>query len=208
MRRALVLLLAAGPIAAALMACSSSGSGTSTATSAPVPSAANGSPATGDTSGSGVPGSLLGSTPAGTFALTSSAFGDGAAIPLRYACAPQGGAAASPPLAWTGTPAAATTLVLVVHDPDAPIAGGFTHLVTSFPATTTAVADGENTTAGSPMARWVGPCPPSGTHHYGFTLYAFGPDVIVPAIADKAAIDALAPKALATAQLTGLFSKQ
>ena len=53
-----------------------------------------------------------------------------------------------------------------------------------------------------------GPCPPSGEHHYHFTLYAFGPSVSVPAGADKKAIDALAPQALATTELVGRFAQQ
>ncbi len=132
--------------------------------------------------------------------LTSSAFADGADMPAAHACAQQGGTNAVPPLAWTGFPADAQ-LVLVVHDPDAPIPGGFTHLVTVIPAGTTSVGPGS-----APMEKWRGPCPPSGTHHYVFTLYAFPSAVALPATPDKAAIDAVAPRAVASATLTGLFT--
>jgi Raf kinase inhibitor-like YbhB/YbcL family protein len=138
-------------------------------------------------------------------ALTSAAFADGADIPRKYACVAQGGTNASPPLAWTGFPTNGVRLVLVVHDPDAPIPGGFTHLVTTIPPATTRVADGANASDG-PMNAWRGPCPPSGTHHYEFTLYAFGSDVNLPSPLDKKGIDAIAGKAKASAKLTGLFT--
>ena len=137
--------------------------------------------------------------------LTSAAFANGTAIPRKYACTSQGGSNLSPPLEWSGFPGGEVTLVLIVHDPDAPVPGGFTHLVTTIPSGTTSVADGDNRTGG-PMQRWMGPCPPSGTHHYRFTLYAFPGDVSLPAGADKKAVDALAPRAMVSATLTGLFS--
>jgi phosphatidylethanolamine-binding protein (PEBP) family uncharacterized protein len=52
-----------------------------------------------------------------TFKLTSAAFGPGAEIPSKYTCEGQD---VSPPLAWTGIPANAKSLVLIVDDPDAP----------------------------------------------------------------------------------------
>jgi hypothetical protein len=44
--------------------------------------------------------------------LTSSAFGDGAAIPRDHTCE---GADESPPLAWEGLPAGTQSLVLIVR---------------------------------------------------------------------------------------------
>jgi Raf kinase inhibitor-like YbhB/YbcL family protein len=144
------------------------------------------------------------------FILRSTAFADGATIPTEYGCTAQGGQGVSPPLSWSGVPAGATTLVLVVHDPDAPGKGGFTHLVTTFPATTTGVADRANTAAGAanPMREWQSPCPPSGEHRYQFTLYAFGPSVTIPPGAGKTAIDALIPQALGATEIVGRFAKQ
>jgi phosphatidylethanolamine-binding protein (PEBP) family uncharacterized protein len=44
-------------------------------------------------------------------------FGAGADIPSKYTCKGQN---VSPPLAWSGVPASAKSLALIVEDPDAP----------------------------------------------------------------------------------------
>src|SRR5438105_3487933 len=49
--------------------------------------------------------------------LASPAFADGAELPAKYTCEGQD---LSPPLAWSGVPANAKSLALIVDDPDAP----------------------------------------------------------------------------------------
>lgn len=49
--------------------------------------------------------------------ITSAAFSDGAEIPLQYTCQ---GADFSPPIAWSGVPDDAKSLVFILDDPDAP----------------------------------------------------------------------------------------
>jgi Raf kinase inhibitor-like YbhB/YbcL family protein len=106
--------------------------------------------------------------------VTSPAFAEGAPIPARYTCRGAGG---SPALAWSGVPAGARSLVLLVHDPDAP-GGDYVHwLVTGLDPGTTGVPAG-----GAPPGRtlansagrtaWSPPCPPSGTHRYRFEVFA------------------------------------
>jgi Raf kinase inhibitor-like YbhB/YbcL family protein len=85
----------------------------------------------------------------------------------------------SPALSWSGAPAATAALVLVVDDPDA---GDFVHwTVLDLPgATSGSLAKGIAGGAATPRQGrndfgrigWGGPCPPSGTHHYRFTLSA------------------------------------
>jgi Raf kinase inhibitor-like YbhB/YbcL family protein len=123
-----------------------------------------------------------------TVAVRSAAFAEGAQIPRKYTC---DGANSSPPLAWSGVPASAKSLALICDDPDAPM-GSWTHwLLFNLPPSVAelneglpavefvrvAAADGASTTA--PQGKndfgnlgYGGPCPPSGTHHYNFRLYA------------------------------------
>jgi len=109
-----------------------------------------------------------------TLELTSPAFTDGGAIPRRHSC---DGPDVSPALAWTGAPAGTAAFALLVEDPDA---RGFVHwVVASIPGDATGLSEG--VPAAGPPAQgrndfgrvgWGGPCPPSGTHRYVFTLYA------------------------------------
>jgi hypothetical protein len=109
------------------------------------------------------------------FAMTSTSFGEGDAIPQEFSC---DGTNVSPLLSWTGVPSGAGALVLVVDDPDA---RGFVHwLVLDLDGTDGALPKGVAPTADSPQqgrndfgnVGWGGPCPPSGTHRYDFTLTA------------------------------------
>src|SRR6266704_2535540 len=59
------------------------------------------------------------------FTLASTAFRDGAAIPVKYTC---DGVDVSPPLSWSGAPAGTRGFALMVDDPDAP-AGSWVHWV-------------------------------------------------------------------------------
>jgi len=52
-----------------------------------------------------------------TLELTSTALAHGGEIPSKYTC---DGQDVSPPLAWSGVPAEAKSLVLIIDDPDAP----------------------------------------------------------------------------------------
>jgi Raf kinase inhibitor-like YbhB/YbcL family protein len=111
-----------------------------------------------------------------TFTLTSTAFNEGAAIPRKFSC---DGDNVSPPLNWEGAPDDTASLALIVDDPDA---RGFVHWVVynmtasqsgglpeGFSSSPDAPPQGTN---GRGQVGWTGPCPPSGTHHYNFTLLA------------------------------------
>lgn len=136
----------------------------------------------GPTSGPASPGTATpeaSATPKETrmpFTLTSSAFRDGGPIPRRYTC---DGADVSPALQWEGAPEDAASFALVVDDPDA---RGFVHWIL-FDLTGAATGGLPEAISESPDAPpqgtngfgkvgYGGPCPPSGTHHYRFTLYA------------------------------------
>lgn len=116
-------------------------------TSVPVPTAASEQDSVAPTPSpeAGSAGTAISEDQTG-FVLRSAAFSDGREIPARYTC---DGANESPPLEWSGIPAGAGALVLVVFDPDAgPDLGattdlGFIHwLVYDLPTTATGVAEG------------------------------------------------------------------
>jgi Raf kinase inhibitor-like YbhB/YbcL family protein len=117
---------------------------------------------------------------AATMQLQSSDFSAGGAIPVRAMATDCGGENRSPALAWTGAPKAAKSFALVLHDADAPIAGGFYHwVVYNLPAGSRGLAAAAKLSAdqlGATSAGktgYYGPCPPPGPpHHYTFTLYA------------------------------------
>lgn len=143
--------------------------------------------------------------------VTSTAFSDGGTIPGKYTCT---GEDVSPPLAWTGVPPSTGALALVVDDPDAP-RGTFTHWVLlDLAPDVSSIAEGQpppgatqaNNSAGK--ASYFGPCPPSGTHHYRFTLYALSAATGLPngAKLDEA-LKAIDAKAVTRGRLTALFSK-
>lgn len=110
-------------------------------------------------------------------AITSPAFDFGAPIPARFTGE---GADDSPELVFHGVPEGTRQLAVVCHDPDAPLAHGFTHwVVYGIPAD----AGGIPENGGGAFTEGVtdfgangygGPMPPPGhgTHHYFFFLYA------------------------------------
>jgi Raf kinase inhibitor-like YbhB/YbcL family protein len=119
----------------------------------------------------------LGVEPSGEIHLTSPAFGHGEPIPTRYTA---DGRSDEPPLRWSGVPAKAQSLALVVEDPDAPTPQPFVHwLLYGIPADATstdqahalAAKVGKNSML---KAGWAGCAPPKGdnAHRYFFQLFA------------------------------------
>lgn len=108
--------------------------------------------------------------------IRSPEFQNGQPIPARFTC---DGEDLSPALAWSGVPASAKSLALVVDDPDAP-AGTWVHwVVVNLPPGTEGLAEGGPLPAGALEVTtdfgrpgYGGPCPPGGTHRYQFKLYA------------------------------------
>ncbi len=150
--------------------------------------------------------------------LTSSAFADGAGIPRRFTC---DGEDVSPPLAWSGAPAATHSFVLLCDDPDAP--GGTWHHWAAYdiPADRTQLAEGAAKAGGDPgfeqaindfqKSGYGGPCPPRrhGIHHYHFRLLALSVDrLTVAADPTCRAVEREARKhVLAEATLVGVYQR-
>lgn len=144
-----------------------------------------------------------------TLALRSPAFADGATIPVQYTC---DGDDVSPPLAWEGVPDGVAAFALIVQDPDA---GGFVHWVlTDIPEDLGGLPEGQGDAIGAPAATsfgrpgWGGPCPPSGEHHYVFTLLALSTPLSVDASATADEVRAAANGVLlGRGELTGVYAR-
>ena len=150
--------------------------------------------------------------------LASSAFAHNGAIPKKHTC---DGDDSSPPLSWSGVPAQAKSLVLIVDDPDAPdpaapkmtwvhwvlynlppSAGGLAEGVKSLP---TGTAEGTNDWQ---RTGYGGPCPPVGRHRYFHKLYAL--DTVIQGLSrpNKAGIErAMQGHVIARAELIGTYQR-
>ncbi len=143
--------------------------------------------------------------------LTSPAFAEGATIPERYTC---NGGDISPPLEISGVPHDAKSLILVMDDPDAPV-GVWDHWVAfNIDPKTLIIAEGAASTTGTlgsnggGTAAYAGPCPPSGTHRYIFTLYALSTTLSLPEGASKSKVIAtMNGNVIAMAELMGRYGK-
>lgn len=144
--------------------------------------------------------------------VSSSAFSDGAKIPRVHTCQ---GSNAPPPLTIRGAPSGALSIALVLDDPDAPD-GTFTHWTFwDLPPGQTTISSGDASNLGATEGTnsadtvgYVGPCPPSGTHHYLFKAYALGAKLNLPRGASVDAMrQSLQGKILAQGTLTGTYAK-
>lgn len=151
------------------------------------------------------------------FQLKSNAFSPEGNIPARFTCE---GANISPDLSWSGVPEGAKTLALVLHDPDAPHRGGYTHwIVFNIPATVNQLPENAPKTANLPGGGiqgrnddggigYTGPCPPSGTHRYYFHLYAVNRELQLKPGASKDELEhAIRGHVLGQAEFMGKYKK-
>jgi len=152
--------------------------------------------------------------------LTSTAFTHNGTIPSVYTCDGKG---VSPPLSWTGIPANAKSLVLIVDDPDAPDPKApkmtWVHWVLyNIPPDANGLREGvgekelpTGTLGGTNnwnQTGYGGPCPPVGRHRYFHKLYAL--DIVLPDlnIPTKAALEkSMEGHILAKAELIGTYQR-
>jgi Raf kinase inhibitor-like YbhB/YbcL family protein len=149
--------------------------------------------------------------------IQSTAFVANGLIPVAYTCS---GDDKSPPLAWSGVPAATKVMALIVRDPDAPM-GSYVHWVlynlpadvTKLPAAIPAIATlesgAEQGVNGRGASAYQGPCPPPGpVHHYHFRIYALDVRLNLTAGANAGEVEqALKGHVLASADLVGTFAR-
>lgn len=150
--------------------------------------------------------------------LTSTVFQQGSEIPALYS---SDGEDISPELSWQDAPDKTQSFVLIVHDPDAPRPGGFTHWVLfNIPRTVSHLNEkisrdrevagvGLQGSNDSGKIGYVGPAPPSGTHRYFFRLFAIDKMLdLMPGATHKQVSAAIKGHILAQSELMGTYEKK
>lgn len=143
-----------------------------------------------------------------TLTVTSPAFAENEMIPVKYTCK---GEDVNPEINIMGIPTEAKSLALIMDDPDAP-SGDFVHWVMWNIPIQEKIAEnsapGVQGLNGLDENKYKGPCPPSGTHHYHFKMYALDTKLDLPAATDKQGLlKAMEGHVLASGELVGLFKK-
>ena len=159
-----------------------------------------------------------------TLTLVSGAFADGAAIPARFT---EDGERLSPPLAWSGLPAAPERVVLLVEDAGSPTPQPLVHLILwDLARDLGALDEGDLPSPAGPgrradlagvlgqnsflKAAWLAPDPPTGhgTHVYLFQAYALDTALDLRGVPGRhALLDAMRGRVLAKGRLTGTYAR-
>jgi Raf kinase inhibitor-like YbhB/YbcL family protein len=151
-----------------------------------------------------------------SFRLFSPSFTESSPILRKHSCH---GADISPVLHWDGSPVGTKSFALIMNDPDAP-SGDWVHwilynippqiheLPEGFPGEPTSVdgiLQGQNSWH---QVKYGGPCPPGGTHHYYFRLYALDSMLSISPGVDKHELQQnMKGHILEEAVLMGTFTK-
>ncbi|HYV93594.1 MAG TPA: YbhB/YbcL family Raf kinase inhibitor-like protein [Chitinophagales bacterium] len=140
--------------------------------------------------------------------VSSTAFQNNGMIPSKFTC---DGANINPPLKIAGLPADAKSMAIILDDPDAPN-GTFVHWVIWNIKPMDMIAEnsapGVQGKNGTGKMGYFGPCPPTGTHHYHFKVYALDATLDLQEGADKKALEtAMSTHIVGYGELIGTYAK-
>jgi Raf kinase inhibitor-like YbhB/YbcL family protein len=145
------------------------------------------------------------------FKLTSTAFEEGKLIPARYTCDSTN---VSPALGWSGFPEKTKSFAIIMDDPDAPMGIWVHWVIYNIPSTVTQLKE-KNAAAEIKAIDGInswdekgynGPCPPGGSHHYEFKLYALDKLLIeTKAMTKEELLNEMKGHVLGEVTLTGIF---
>jgi Raf kinase inhibitor-like YbhB/YbcL family protein len=154
-----------------------------------------------------------------TLNVTSTAFTNDGAIPKKYATDDD----ISPPLAWSGGPAAARSIAVFVEDPDAPMPQPFVHwLIYNISPTATSLPEGikHQEKLDEPIGAMQGKnsmmkigyyhmAPPPGDkpHHYHFQVYALDTTIDETGIGRSEFLKAIDGHVLAKGEIVGTYKR-
>ena len=156
----------------------------------------------------------------------SEAFNDGGTMLLRHTVF---GDNLSPPISWSDVPPGTRSFVLIMHDRDMPIPGGFVHwVVYNIPGTAAGLPEGlppdpvlgagtpedlAGTTNGVSGMRTLGYSGPhqvagTGPHHYIFTVYALDRDPDLEAgLGRNQVLSAVRDQIIGQGIVTGVYAR-
>ncbi len=144
------------------------------------------------------------------FTLQSDDFGDDGEIPPNCTC---DGENLSPHFSWENAPGGTSSFALSVVDIDAP-GRTFVHwLVYDIPSHVREIERGSLPEGAQQVENdfgkkeYGGPCPPSGTHRYVFTLYALDVEYL-DAINKNSFFETIEKHTIGKAELTGLYTRR
>jgi Raf kinase inhibitor-like YbhB/YbcL family protein len=140
--------------------------------------------------------------------VTSPSFEANGDIPAKFSCE---GENINPALTIKNIPVQAKSLAIIVEDPDAP-SGTVTHWicwdidpVETISEKSVAGVQGKNTIGNN---GYMGPCPPNGTHHYHFKIFALDKKLGLAAGASKEDLEnAMKDHVVGSGELIGLYKK-
>jgi Raf kinase inhibitor-like YbhB/YbcL family protein len=140
--------------------------------------------------------------------VSSPSFKNNDLIPQKFSCE---GENISPALKIKEIPHGTKTLAVILFDPDAS-PDGFVHWVLwNLPPSSKIqekIMSGAKGNNGSGEIGYTGPCPPTGTHHYQFTVYALDTKLSLPETSGKKELEAaMQGHILAQGTITGLYKK-
>jgi Raf kinase inhibitor-like YbhB/YbcL family protein len=144
--------------------------------------------------------------------IQSTVFTNEGMLPVKYSCDGEG---KHPPLTFSDIPKEAQSLVLIVDDPDAPV-GVFTHwVVWNIEPSVTSLSEGiipegvvEGITSAG-IAKYIAPCPPSGTHRYYFKLFALDIKLSLPGTSERNEVEEMMKgHILASSELMGKYTRK
>jgi len=140
--------------------------------------------------------------------ISSTAFKENELIPVKYTCE---GIDISPPLDIKDVPAETICLALIMDDPDAPIGTWVHWLVWNIPVTHHIKENEVHGVEGVNdfvQHHYGGPCPPSGTHHYHFKIYALDALLDLPRSTKKTQLEkTMSGHIIGFGELIGLYKK-
>ena len=151
-----------------------------------------------------------------TMQVSSSAFGQGEAIPAKHTGE---GADISPALSWSNPPEGTKSYAVICHDPDAPLvqngAYGYVHwLLYNLPADVTSLKEGTSVgTSGTNdfgKPGYGGPMPPKrhGAHNYYFWVLALDASLELPeGLTMPQLLEKVEPNLLGMNRLVGTYKR-